>query len=71
MGDAPRATELEYLRWMWSWADFGPADSDVREAMKARFIEEEGKIPPEGWYCCPSCGEDEANTPECFDGVMH
>jgi hypothetical protein len=44
-----RATELEYLRWFHMWADFGPADSDVRDSMCRRFMRETGKNLPEGW----------------------
>ena len=45
----PRATELEYLTWFRQNADFGPADSDVKDAMNESFMEETGKNLPEGW----------------------
>lgn len=44
-----RATELEYLKFFYSWADFGPADGDVRDYMNQRFIKETGKALPEGY----------------------
>ena len=45
----PRATELEYLKWFRIYADFGPADSDVKTEMNQRFIEVTGNNLPEGW----------------------
>ena len=44
-----RASELEYLTWFRINADFGPADSDVKEIMDQQFMEETGKNLPEGW----------------------
>ena len=44
-----RATELEYLKWFRINADFGPADSDVKDVMDQNFMEETGKNLPEGW----------------------
>jgi hypothetical protein len=44
-----RATELEYLEWFRQTADFGPADSDVKESMNHDFMEESGKNLPKGW----------------------
>lgn len=44
-----RASELEYLRWFRYNTDFGPADSDVIDAMNQRFMSETGKNLPEGW----------------------
>lgn len=44
-----RASELEYLTWFRTWADFGPGESDVIEAMNQRFMDETGKNLPEGW----------------------
>jgi hypothetical protein len=44
-----RATELEYLTWFRCNADFGPADSDVKDAMDEQFMDETGKNLPEGW----------------------
>lgn len=43
------ATELEYLKWFFSTADFGPADSDVRMYLEEQFEEETGKTIPEGY----------------------
>ncbi len=45
----PRATELEYLTWFRQKADFGPADSDVKDQMNEWFMQETGKNLPEGW----------------------
>lgn len=44
-----RATELEYLTWFRHNADFGPADSDVKDYMAEAFMEDTGKNLPEGW----------------------
>ena len=44
-----RATELEYLKWFYQEADFGPADSDVRDMMNEDFMNNVGKNLPEGY----------------------
>jgi hypothetical protein len=44
-----RATELEFLNWFYSRADFGPADSDVRHYMKKYFISSTDKNLPLGY----------------------
>ena len=44
-----RATQLEYLTWFRHNVDFGPAESDVIDAMNERFMDEIGKNLPEGW----------------------
>lgn len=44
-----RATELEYLKWFRQTADFGPADGDVKDSLNRSFMEETGKLLPEGW----------------------
>lgn len=44
-----RATELEWLKWFFFYADFGPADSDVRYWMEKRFVEKTGKQLPKGY----------------------
>ena len=44
-----RATELEYFEWFRCEANFGPADSDVKDWMDETFIRETGKNLPEGW----------------------
>ena len=41
-----RATELEYLRYFYDAADFGPADSDVRWMIKEGFEKDTGKKLP-------------------------
>jgi hypothetical protein len=37
--------ELQYLRWFYANADFGPADDDVRQIMNERYVHEGGVIP--------------------------
>ncbi len=54
-----RATELEWLSWFHSWADLGPADSDVRDALKQKFKAETGKLLPEGYNYNSFSGEKE------------
>lgn len=44
-----RATELEYLRWFRQHADFGPADSVVKDKLDKYFMKQTGKNLPEGW----------------------
>jgi len=44
-----RATELDYLRWFCTRADFGPASEDVIEEMKCKFMDETGMNLPDGW----------------------
>lgn len=44
-----RATELEYLRFFYEEADFGPADEDVRSIIDERFAAKTGKALPEGY----------------------
>jgi hypothetical protein len=43
------ATELEYLRWFYQNADFGPADEDVRQYLRDAFVEDAGKQIPVGY----------------------
>jgi hypothetical protein len=44
-----QATEIEYLKWFYSNATFGPAESDVRYLLNQQFSEETGKELPEGY----------------------
>lgn len=44
-----KATELEYLKWFYNNADFGPADGDVRHCMDEYFKRQTGKELPEGY----------------------
>jgi len=44
-----KATELEWLKWFFENADFGPADGDVRYYLAEQFIEETGKELPDGY----------------------
>lgn len=48
MNDAQKA-ELEYLRWFFGNADFGPADGDVRYYMNERYTKQTGKPVPDGY----------------------
>ncbi|WEU67390.1 hypothetical protein [Xanthomonas phage JGB6] len=40
--------ELDFLRWFYSYSDFGPADSDVRYHLKSRY-ERQGGVVPDGY----------------------
>ena len=40
--------ELEFLRWFWGAADFGPADGDVRYIMMEEYEKTVGPL-PEGY----------------------
>lgn len=44
-----RATELEFLRWFYGYSDFGPADSEVRDALKECFMDQKKKYLPDGY----------------------
>ncbi len=44
-----QAEELEFLQWFYANADFGPADSDVRNTMKQEFISAKRKTLPNGY----------------------
>lgn len=44
-----KATELEFLKWFYLNADFGPADGDVRQNMSEYFTEKTGKSLPDGY----------------------
>ncbi len=48
-GSRTKSTELEWLKWFYQNADFGPADDDVRTTMKCWFKEKTGKDLPEGY----------------------
>lgn len=41
--------ELEYLRWWYQEADFGPADGDVRSIMNEEYTRETGRPVPDGY----------------------
>ena len=43
------ATELEWLKWFAQNADFGPAEGDIRNAMRKEFRKLTGKEIPKGW----------------------
>lgn len=49
MKEHERASEVEWLRWFYDNADFGPADSDVKDIMMTNFMAETKKWLPEGW----------------------
>lgn len=44
-----KADELEFLRWFYTYADFGPADGDVRDMLKEEFKRITGKELPDGY----------------------
>jgi hypothetical protein len=44
-----KADELEFLKWFFSNADFGPADGDVRLYLYQQFERETGKTLPDGY----------------------
>lgn len=41
--------ELEYLRWFFVNADFGPAHGDVIHYINKSYVEETGREIPEGY----------------------
>ena len=43
------ANELEWLRYFYDNCDFGPAHNDVVDIIKENFIEDTGKMLPEGY----------------------
>jgi len=49
MSEKERATELEWLKWFFQNADFGPGEGDYRSAMRAHFREKTGKELPVGY----------------------
>lgn len=44
-----RANEIDFLKWFYQNADFGPADGDVRQHLKQRFALDTGLNLPEGY----------------------
>ena len=48
--------ELDYLKWFRCNADFGPADTDVINALNEYYEKETGKKVPKGWS---AYGDDE------------
>jgi hypothetical protein len=56
---AKRAEELEFLRWFYQNADFGPASEDVYGSMRTRFVIETKKRLPEGYWDNESDGYGE------------
>lgn len=43
------ASELEWLKYFYEMADFGPAHEDVVSIIAKQFKKETGKILPEGY----------------------
>ena len=41
--------ELEFLRFFYSSADFGPADDDVHRMIEKAYVKETGNPLPEGY----------------------
>lgn len=60
MEEKETATKLEFLEWFYCYADFGPADGDVRQDLKLNFIEETNKNIPKGFNYM-SDGETDIN----------
>ena len=52
-----RATELEWLKYFYNEADFGPAHEDVVSLIEDYFKQETGKELPEGYGI--NCDEDD------------
>ena len=44
-----QATELEYLKWFFQNADFGPADCDVKCGLEECFEKETGMLVPKNY----------------------
>jgi len=44
-----QATELEYLRYFFAEADYGPAHEDVIKMINENFVRETEKTLPEGY----------------------
>ena len=44
--------ELEYLRFFYNIADFGPADSDVRDIINQEYVASGRKVPEGYQYDC-------------------
>lgn len=44
-----KATELEWLKYFYEAADFGPADGDVRRIIENQFMKRTGKSLPDGY----------------------
>ena len=43
------ATKFEWLEWFYAYADFGPADSDVRHHYQKEFERRTGKLVPKDY----------------------
>jgi hypothetical protein len=67
MSEITRASELNFLRWFASHADFGPADGDVRDALSEEFMDETGQYLPEGWNLYQ---DGETSTDNYLDGLL-
>lgn len=44
--------ELEYLRFFYNIADFGPADGDVRDIINQRYVASGHEVPEGYQYDC-------------------
>lgn len=49
MTERERATELEFLKWFYQNADFGPADGEARDNIALFFMDDTGKNLPQGY----------------------
>jgi hypothetical protein len=41
--------EYDFLVWFAQYADFGPADGDVRDGMREEYERQTGRKVPRGW----------------------
>lgn len=44
-----KATELQWLKWFYENADFGPAHGDVMDCLQEEFKEQTKKEVPDGY----------------------
>jgi hypothetical protein len=62
-----RANDLEWLTFFYYNADLGPAEGDVKDDLMDSFIEETGKLLPEGWTYSDGETEPGSNSEEDED----
>jgi hypothetical protein len=49
--DKERATEMEWLKFFYTWVDLGPGEGDARAGVKEFFTKKTGKALPVGYDC--------------------
>ena len=62
------ATELEFLEWFYIESDFGPADSDIRDSMKLKFIRRSNKCLPK---CYDYMSDGESSINKYYDRTIN